>query len=606
MCWFQRIKFFGLIGAAALLLASAHAQQKTSALTGVNWVPITGNGPPTSSSCGGTCSNLFLGLPYIDLTNNNTYVYTATGPVNGFLQTNASESSSVTRIIAGTNVTISPSGGTGAVTVNASGASITVNGGSALASPVNLENSASGAGQILFTNTSGSNVQATLQNTATTVNGQSCALGGSCTISTITVPSTTNLLEGNGSGGISNSNMNVASSAIPVTGTVFLSAMASGDGTATIVGSAGITASCAGPAAPCDLQQMNIPPCTTATTTTAVITSTQLTIPVANITCLSAPSVIAIQDNGPGEFVGISSITPGSGTSGTLNVNPGSGLGRSFWGTNAATSMASGATVVVVEQANSMSATSTPFFVLYGTGGINYNPASGTIGDLTGTVYAGATSFLAGITVSGQTVQLDGLNSNSVYSSQARIQNTNAGFNSQCEASSLLYNSSASEAWVWGVGTTNTFCTAGTDGVPANAFVFTPGPTIGNQPLDGTPAAGWLTNVGQFNVRAGYSANLITLTGTTPAINAADALQTITLSGNTTPTVTNITAGIKGLTIQVCQPATGGPFTWTWPAAFHGAVTVGTTADTCTVQVFDSFNGTTLFPENVGVTNVAP
>src|ERR1700723_771304 len=155
MCWLQRIKFFGLIVAAALLLASAHAQQKTSALTGVNWVPITGNGPPTSSSCGGTCSNLFLGLPYIDLTNNNTYVYTATGPVNGFLQTNASESSSVTRIIPGTNVTISPSGGTGAVTINAaSGASITVNGGSALASPVNLENSATGAGQILFHNPS--------------------------------------------------------------------------------------------------------------------------------------------------------------------------------------------------------------------------------------------------------------------------------------------------------------------------------------------------------------------------------------------------------------------------------------------------------------------
>ena len=58
------------------------------------------------------------------------------------------------------------------------GASITVNGGSPLTSPVNFQNSG-GAGEINFTNPSGSNVQATVANAFITVNGITIPLGSS-------------------------------------------------------------------------------------------------------------------------------------------------------------------------------------------------------------------------------------------------------------------------------------------------------------------------------------------------------------------------------------------------------------------------------------------
>lgn len=83
------------------------------------------------------------------------------------------------------------------------------------------------------------------------------------------------------------------------------------------------------------------------------------------------------------------------------------------------------------------------------------------------------------------------------------------------------------------------------------------------------------------------------------------SLQTVTLGQNETPTITGISSGIR-VTFQICQPASGGPFTWTWPATIHGGVTIGSSASTCSMQSFDSFTGTTLVPESAGVTGVAP
>lgn len=91
----------------------------------------------------------------------------------------------------------------------------------------------------------------------------------------------------------------------------------------------------------------------------------------------------------------------------------------------------------------------------------------------------------------------------------------------------------------------------------------------------------------------------------TPAMVATLGLQTITLSANATPTITGITSGQR-YTIEICQPASGGPFTWTWPASVHGGVTIGTTASTCSIQSFDSFSGTTLVAESTGIINIAP
>ncbi len=91
-----------------------------------------------------------------------------------------------------------------------------------------------------------------------------------------------------------------------------------------------------------------------------------------------------------------------------------------------------------------------------------------------------------------------------------------------------------------------------------------------------------------------------------PAINLNNgSVQTLTLSANATATVSNITSGVS-LTMQICQPASGGPYTWTWPSAIHGGITIGTTATECSMQEFRSFNGTTLVAINSGAINVAP
>lgn len=87
------------------------------------------------------------------------------------------------------------------------GSALAVNGGSSL--PIaNLANN-SGAGEIDFTNPSGSTINATLRNTSTSVNGQSCALAGTCTVTASTTAALT--MNNSGSGASSGSAFNGAS-----------------------------------------------------------------------------------------------------------------------------------------------------------------------------------------------------------------------------------------------------------------------------------------------------------------------------------------------------------------------------------------------------------
>lgn len=97
----------------------------------------------------------------------------------------------------------------------------------------------------------------------------------------------------------------------------------------------------------------------------------------------------------------------------------------------------------------------------------------------------------------------------------------------------------------------------------------------------------------------------------TPAITMSNGpLQTITLTSATAPTLVGLVGG-SHLAIQICQGATVYP--WTWPAAIHGGICVGPSCtpypsqpNTCSMQTFNSYNGSTLVPENIGVVNVAP
>lgn len=122
-------------------------------------------------------------------------------------------------------------------------------------------------------------------------------------------------------------------------------------------------------------------------------------------------------------------------------------------------------------------------------------------------------------------------------------------------------------------------------------------------------ASQWTTNIGTAS-GGGVTPFIITASAI-PVINIANGpLQTITLTSAATPTVTGISAG-SHLIIQICQGAT--VYAWTWPTAIHGGICVGTScsptsslANTCSSQTFNSYTGSTLVPENVGVINVAP
>lgn len=105
-----------------------------------------------------------------------------------------------------------------------------------------------------------------------------------------------------------------------------------------------------------------------------------------------------------------------------------------------------------------------------------------------------------------------------------------------------------------------------------------------------------------------YRNTVVTVTASaTPSLASTNGLQTITLNANATPTIGTILAGQR-ITFEICQPATGGPFTWTWPATIHGGNTgVGSMANsTCLIQSFDSFSSSSLVAESVGITGVAP
>lgn len=89
----------------------------------------------------------------------------------------------------------------------------------------------------------------------------------------------------------------------------------------------------------------------------------------------------------------------------------------------------------------------------------------------------------------------------------------------------------------------------------------------------------------------------------TPAFNLALGDQTITLTGNVTSfTVTNITAGQK-VAFRFCQDGTGGRTVSSPPASMHGIFTIGSTLSTCSVQEFESFDGTILNALDSGVIN---
>ena len=117
-------------------------------------------------------------------------------------------------------------------------------------------------------------------------------------------------------------------------------------------------------------------------------------------------------------------------------------------------------------------------------------------------------------------------------------------------------------------------------------------------PFGGQSYASLLDNYG---MAAGFVA--VTETGGTVSFDAGlGNTFEVTLTANvTSSTLSNAQPG-QWLNLIVCQPSTGGPFTFSWPASVHGGMTIGTTAGKCSAQSF-IFDGTSAFATSPGVAN---
>lgn len=110
--------------------------------------------------------------------------------------------------------------------------------------------------------------------------------------------------------------------------------------------------------------------------------------------------------------------------------------------------------------------------------------------------------------------------------------------------------------------------------------------------LQGIAAGAGLQAPASVANMAQYQTPAITLSGVTPSIVPVDGLQTITLTGNTVPTLGGGTVQPGSvLALNICENSTGG-FTWTWPVSFVNPIPINTSVNACTFESFQSTNGT--------------
>ena len=147
------------------------------AISAVN-VPYILNNLP-----GGPATLTYIDADFTALANAVTTINSTACPLGGTCTITAQPASGVTQIIAGTGITISPTSGSGVVTINStatgsiSGVSITGESG------VSQVSNSITAGIVNIVLGLANVPNSALQYSSTTVNGVSCALGGTCTIS---------------------------------------------------------------------------------------------------------------------------------------------------------------------------------------------------------------------------------------------------------------------------------------------------------------------------------------------------------------------------------------------------------------------------------------
>lgn len=117
-------------------------------------------------------------------------------------------------------------------------------------------------------------------------------------------------------------------------------------------------------------------------------------------------------------------------------------------------------------------------------------------------------------------------------------------------------------------------------------------------PFGGESYAGLLDNYG---MAAGFVST--TESGGTISFDAGlGNTFEVTLNANaTSTTLSNAQAG-QWINIVVCQPASGGPYTFAWPSNVRGGMAIGATAGKCSAQSF-VFDGSSAFAVSSGTAN---
>ncbi|HVA71925.1 MAG TPA: hypothetical protein VNF02_02350 [Candidatus Limnocylindrales bacterium] len=156
-------------------------------------------------------------------------------------------------------------------------------------------------------------------------------------------------------------------------------------------------------------------------------------------------------------------------------------------------------------------------------------------------------------------------------------------------ASGLTYRNSGSTVW-----TTNASASA----LSYNFNAHLGETTMKLAPFGGQSYAGVLDNYG---MAAGFVP--VTESGGSMAFDAGLG-NTFEVTLNANVSTTNLINAQPGqwLHFIICQPSSGGPFTFNWPGNVRGGMTIGATAGKCSAQSF-VFDGTSAFATSTGVAN---
>jgi hypothetical protein len=285
-----------------------------------------------------------------------------------------------------------------------------------------------------------------LANSTTTVNGQTCALGGACAIPT-----------------------NI----------------------------------CGGIASPCDLQQINLTAGPASTITTAALTTTRSSIPIASGTGFTfAPHVIVgLSDGSNLEWDDCTAFTSPNLTGCTA-----------VFGTSTK-AFASGAVVIQMTEGTSLSATSFPLtYVLAnaarGVGVVNNITANTTKVNIFSFFLAGLETNSA---VGGGDTTFEANSGNVLFTNQAQVFNSlTTGVS--CDTAMFGYILPTT-SFSWTSGGTNLNCTIASNLIPPNAYCWVSGSAAGVAPVAGDTPSACLTQPGVLNVASGFQINNAAPTG---------------------------------------------------------------------------------------------